>query len=148
MSHRMACLKLLKHLTPHLTNVCRLMESSTTLTQGGLCHSSNNPPFHKKANVFVCYNSSEECALSLTHLPQQAGCLLTRRLLLVELSMSTPISWSAIPFFTRCHHFFKSRFIKTHIRSTINTPASRISTVAPPDSSRLGKELTGPGSAW
>jgi hypothetical protein len=68
MSHRMACLKLLKHLTPHLTNVCRLMESSTTLTQGA-CVTHPTPPSPKKVNVFVCYNSSEEYPVFNTSSP-------------------------------------------------------------------------------
>jgi hypothetical protein len=65
MSHRMACLKLLKHLTPHLTNVCRLTESSSSLTQGA-CVTHAAP---KKVNVFVCYNPSEECPVFDTSSP-------------------------------------------------------------------------------
>ncbi|KAK2478033.1 hypothetical protein BFJ68_g13364 [Fusarium oxysporum] len=44
------------------------------------------------------------------------------------------------------NHFFESRFIKTHIRSTVETPLAGSPSAAPPDSSMLGRE-TGSGSA-
>lgn len=94
------------------------MESSTNCLNPGGPVSLMQPP--RKVNMFVCYNSS---SLSLTHPPQRGGYLPYLHVVSSLTCQLPPLEYRLlIPFFTRYNHFFKSRFIKTHIRSTVNNP--------------------------